>query len=318
MAKYIKSKDGKFAGSIGDGKSKVPTEAPAAHVIDVCVNCKQKIRETRKDTTYWVHDTTSLVQCNSSGSLLATPGRKASEVSSVDEAWDRYQTQDDTALEAEIIDEDEDEDLEEMGSDLAEIPSWRPSDSDSAWVHVQWERHMLPNGEKMIAGVADSPLLGIVYQPPGADFYKADLDTILPNGALSGDPLTAETFADQSPACRWIESEIRRREMEVKQFQRDYDFDPEGIRDLRRDAIRRLGGSWFAEDTSTARHRAAEFRYGDRVTTIAQDPDNSYTVIVGLTDGYDDFPEEVLHIRSFKKMAEAIDFAEEMTLLGDS
>ena len=30
MTKYVKGKDGKFAGSVGDGKTKVPTPAPAA------------------------------------------------------------------------------------------------------------------------------------------------------------------------------------------------------------------------------------------------------------------------------------------------
>ena len=35
MTKYIKGKDGKFAGSIGDGKSKTPTTAPAAISVPV-------------------------------------------------------------------------------------------------------------------------------------------------------------------------------------------------------------------------------------------------------------------------------------------
>jgi hypothetical protein len=52
MSKYIKSKDGKFAGSIGDGKDSVPTAAPSAPQVPVTINLKVKPEYAEKHAAY--------------------------------------------------------------------------------------------------------------------------------------------------------------------------------------------------------------------------------------------------------------------------
>lgn len=51
MTTYIKGKDGKFAGSIGDGKTKIPTAAPATPAATVTPESMRAARQERR--TQW-------------------------------------------------------------------------------------------------------------------------------------------------------------------------------------------------------------------------------------------------------------------------
>jgi hypothetical protein len=94
MTKYIKGKDGKFAGSIGDGKIKAPTSAPSApggHLystpVDVVGDPFASVRNTTRPVISAIHNpsdfpvTKTMVEQIGTPTILSVSGGRIAAIS---------------------------------------------------------------------------------------------------------------------------------------------------------------------------------------------------------------------------------------------
>jgi hypothetical protein len=240
MAKYIQGKNGKMAGSIGDGKTTVPTAAPTPKT-----ELPARLSSAPAGTPF--HDHTQ------NGEVI----------------WNSYGVEDEGTLEAKI------------------------------------------NGINMIV---------IIEHIRGSrtDFWKGGLYVETPNGSLNPEPVEEVDYTYEEDIKDWTENKLRERWNEWIDFTTRYAAQGDYERKMRRDAIAAVGKRWRAMDLSHQNQGqpAAQFEFENRITNVFM-KDHEYHVVVTRTDyGNEEYP-IVQHARTFSNRTRAIDFAEEMTFLGN-